>query len=495
MKYYRGICSVFLGVIFFIGDLSIAHAQEVVVVDTVELGVVGQPASVRVRDGGFSALLNGRILWTFGDTFFRSGYVSTDSATYRSNTAALGELSAPLAVTEPLDTNGTPFPAVPFTAEEQAFNDSTGSVNDRIALWIGGLIPDTDGSALAFFWKLHATGLLTYAPLGVGTAHFLPDSTTAVRDSALLFSPNEPVFTKAFLHNGMVYLYGGVVPGGLAQPQFLARAPLENATDRSAYTFWNGSAWDPDVNNIDTVMTGVSSGLTVDYNDYLQQFTAVYSPPFSNKIVMRTADLPQGPWSSPMELFTGLPPDTNLSFPYNRQGIQHPELALNGGQIIFVSYFRPTGFLLGETRLVKVTLLMAPVAPVLVSPPDGAFNQPTTVEFVWDSAGRAEAYHFQLSLDPSFATTVIDDSALTDTSLIVGSLMNDTQYYWRVRSRNAAGVSGWSPVWSFTTIVALPVAPALAAPPNGATNQPISLSLIWHPATGADTYHVQVATD
>ncbi len=486
---------VFYIVFTILVSFSDGKAQSVIVDSVEEIGMLTQPASVRVRDGGFSILLNDRILWTFGDTFFRGGYVSTDSATYRSNTAALAELSTPLALAEPLDANGTPFPAIPFTPEEQAFNDSAGGVNDRIALWIGGLVPDNDGSALAFFWKLHATGPLTYAPLGVGTAHFMSDSTRAVRDSTLLFSPSEPVFTKAFLHEGMVYLFGGRVPGGLAQPQFLARAPLANATDRSAYTFWNGSAWDPEVNNADTVMTGVSSGLAVDYNAYLEKFTAVYSPPFSNKIVMRTADFPQGPWSSPIELFTGLPPDTTLNVPYNRQGIQHPELAENNGQTIFVSYFRPTGFLLGEMRLAKVTLLMAPAEPMLVSPSDGALNQPTTVAFVWDSASRADAYHFQLSSDPSFATTVIDDSAITGTSRIVTSLANSTTYYWRVRSRNAAGVSSWSAVWRFTTIVALPAAPALAAPSDGATNQPTSLSLSWHPAAGADSYHVQAATD
>ena len=38
-------------------------------------------------------------------------------------------------------------------------------------------------------------------------------------------------------------------------------------------------------------------------------------------------------------------------------------------------------------------------------------------------------------------------------------------------------------------------APTLASPTNGATNQPISLALNWHPSAGAISYRVHVATD
>lgn len=343
-------------------------AAQLRVISVTDLGVVSRPETVINRDGGFTVLVGGKMLWTFGDTFFNTR--AEDGSAFRSNTAALAEPDMPLLLTEPVDSNGTPFPALAFTAAEQAFNDSTGSATDRIALWIGGLVPENDSTALAFYAKWHVRGALDYDFLGVGTAHFPVGSTTGMRDNGLLFSENEPVFVKAFLHEGMVYLYGGVPGDGLAQRQYLARAPLDSATQRAAYRFWNGADWDVDVDNRVSVFSGASSGVTVSYNAFLQAFTVVYSPPFSSRVLMRTAPRPEGPWSDPFELFTGMPPVPGNSF--NRQGIQHPELAKNDGRTIFVSYFRPADSLRGEIRMVEVTFGMPPRAGdfTLVGLPD-----------------------------------------------------------------------------------------------------------------------------
>ncbi|MDQ7054168.1 MAG: DUF4185 domain-containing protein [candidate division KSB1 bacterium] len=297
------------------------------VISITDLGIVSHPPTVINRDGGFTTLVGGKVLWTFGDTFFNIR--AADGSSYRSNTAALADPAAPLLLSEPVDSNGTPLPALPFTAEEQAFNDSTGSATDRIALWIGGLVAENDSTALAFYAKWHVRGALDYRFLGVGTARFTSGSTTGTRDTRLLFSENEPVFVKAFLHEGMVYLYGSVPGDGLAQRQYLARAPMDSARLRAAYRIWNGNDWDIDVENRAPVFSGASSGVSVAYNRFLQNFTVVYSPPFSNRVLMRTAPRPEGPWSDPLELFIGMEPNAGR---YNRQGLQHPELAQNDGR-------------------------------------------------------------------------------------------------------------------------------------------------------------------
>ena len=64
-----------------------------------------------------------------------------DGSQYRTNTAALADPQRPLEVSEPLDANGAPLQAIPFTDDELEYNKSTGKPDDRIALWTGGIAP------------------------------------------------------------------------------------------------------------------------------------------------------------------------------------------------------------------------------------------------------------------------------------------------------------------------------------------------------------------
>ncbi len=100
------------------------------------------------------------------------------------------------------------------------------------------------------------------------------------------------------------------------------------------------------------VFDWIPGQVSVSYNAYLHCFIAVHSGVFSNKIFIRTARRPEGPWSAPQELFTGMPP---ASGSVNYAGQELPELAKNHGKTIYVSYYHPTGFLQGELRLVEVT--------------------------------------------------------------------------------------------------------------------------------------------
>jgi hypothetical protein len=145
-------------------------------------------------------------------------------------------------------------------------------------------------------------------------------------------------------------------------------------------------------------------------------------------------------------------------------------------------------------------------APTLISPPNGATNQPLTPTLDWSDVAGATAYRVQVSTSSSFTTTVVDQQNLTSSQYVVpsGLLNNNTQYYWRANASNSQslnpwsvlpGISPWSATWSFTTLssTGLP-APTLLSPPNGATNQPLTPTLDWSDVTGATTYRVQVST-
>jgi len=74
-----------------------------------------------------------------------------------------------------------------------------------------------------------------------------------------------------------------------------------------------------------------------------------------------------------------------------------------------------------------------------------------STNLTWTASPGATSYHVQVSTNPAFSTTVIDDSTLTTTSRAFGSFNYNTVYYWRVSAKNAAGAGAYSSVWSFNT--------------------------------------------
>jgi hypothetical protein len=143
------------------------------------------------------------------------------------------------------------------------------------------------------------------------------------------------------------------------------------------------------------------------------------------------------------------------------------------------------------------TITGVPTAPTLLFPAAAAVDQPVALTLRWSRTTPASlTFRVQVSTDPTFATAIlVDDSTLTDTTRALSGLLNSTKYYWRVRGKNNGGIGAFSGSRDFTTIVAIPSATVLMSPPNGTTEQPTSMSLIWHKTTGAASYHIQLATD
>lgn len=320
------------------------------VASTRDLGTVSKPATTATRDGGESVLVGGKVLWTFGDTFFSPK--SVDGVNFRTSTAALADPSTPLAVTEPLDANGAPYAALPHTADEIAYNSTRDPTKDRIALWFGGLVPD-GGDALAFYLKLIVKPDLDYTYLGIGTARFAAGQTTGTRTPGLLFdyTKGEPRFERPMLHDGTVYLYGELSG---RQGQFgVAKAPLAQATVRSAYTFWNGTAWTADVTKTVPVIDGIPGQMSAAWNPHLGAFLAVNTDVPSQTVVARTAARPEGPWGNRTTLLTQQPSASGFGY----AGQEHVGLRKANGKVLFVTYYRNLpGFLQGELRAVEVTL-------------------------------------------------------------------------------------------------------------------------------------------
>lgn len=99
---------------------------------------------------------------------------------------------------------------------------------------------------------------------------------------------------------GFVYSYG--TPAGRSGEVRLARVPEGKILDLPSYEYWNGQSWilgDPAA--AIPVMDGRIGEISVQYNEFLGKFVAMYADEFSS-IVMRTAPTPAGPWTAPETL-------------------------------------------------------------------------------------------------------------------------------------------------------------------------------------------------
>ena len=78
-------------------------------------------------------------------------------------------------------------------------------------------------------------------------------------------------------------------------------------------------------------------------------------------------------------------------------------------------------------------------APVLAYPADGAKDVTVYATLKWKKVAGATGYHAQIATDLGFTAMFLEDSVLADTSIKMNKFADSTSYYWRVRTRNAAG--------------------------------------------------------
>lgn len=309
------------------------------------LGAIVNPDATKfIRDGASSGALGGKIVYTFGDTLFTSPAV--DGRTSRSNTAAWAELASPTVLHEPLDANGLPSQLVPFTAEEQAYNDSTKRGDDRWVIWPGRIIARPGGATGFVYFDLFRIHPDHWEEIGTGVAELAAGAIVATRNPTLLFTAPEVGFIHAaFDKDGVVWLYG--CAAGLCR---LARAPLDQATKRAGYTFWTGDGFSPSYADAAASIPGSTAGFSVQWNAYLSQYVSFASSGIGRDVIMRVAPEPWGPWSDPTTV-------TSFADGNVYAASQHPALDLDGGRTIRVSAYHDRGNFQGDIELFSLELV------------------------------------------------------------------------------------------------------------------------------------------
>ena len=168
----------------------------------------------------------------------------------------------------------------------------------------------------------------------------------------------------------------------------------------------------------------------------------------------------------------------------------------------------------------------AATVPTLITPANNATNQPVAFTSNWSKAidqtykphgltvvpvGQGTTvqnknifepmspdavtnYWYELYTDTT-TTAIIKDSTLTDTTRAISGLLNNTNYWWRVKGKNDVGWGAFSGYFKFTTVVAVPPAPTNIFPANNSTGiDPMTL-IDWSASAGATQYKIQLSND
>lgn len=139
----------------------------------------------------------------------------------------------------------------------------------------------------------------------------------------------------------------------------------------------------------------------------------------------------------------------------------------------------------------------APTAiPQLVTPSNNSAGIPIEANFDWNEIPNSDYYRVQISTDQNFSNITFDTNIYSSSQFTISDnhLYNNSTYFWRLNSNNAAGSGPWSPGWRFS-VLTRPDVPVLVTPANGSNGNPTSLYLSWKEVPTAASYRVQIAQD
>src|SRR5439155_1382527 len=126
-----------------------------------------------------------------------------------------------------------------------------------------------------------------------------------------------------------------------------------------------------------------------------------------------------------------------------------------------------------------------PGSPVNPNPSSGATSVSTTPTLTWSASG-ATSYDVKFGASNPPPPVSAGQAAA---SYSPSTLAFNPTYFWQIVAHNGGGATTGA-VWSFTTAVAPPGAPASPSPATGATGVSVTPTLTWT-SSGATSYDVK----
>jgi Domain of unknown function (DUF4185) len=359
------------------GHKPVAGPPEFSVVGIKHLPPIVNDVDVKMWDCGYSTTFQGKSVWVFGDTFLSLYNEEGKNMLCNSMAATLDQDAGDgiAAMSSMRDDTGAPDQLIPLTDEEKEFNllhqgkdCAEPPCGARWAIWPGAIIthPSSE-SAYVFYHKVYIEpGFLNFLELGHSIAVWGNVGKPAVRplvdvdpsDPTIMFPTTDRDQRHAFgsaalMMEDWLYVYGCEYETALgSSPCRLAKVHFDHVLDRSQWQFFAGEqGWVSNVELAEPVFDGCAIA-SVFYNAYLKQYIAVYAEPTTNKVMLRSANQPEGPWTQPRTLFTA---DSNFSNSlWTYDALAHPEFSEGNGKQIYITYTRKVKPFQSELSLVMV---------------------------------------------------------------------------------------------------------------------------------------------
>ncbi|KAK9478252.1 hypothetical protein V1514DRAFT_331430 [Lipomyces japonicus] len=306
-----------------------------------------------VRDIGCSSTLRGVPFWLFGDTFpFNSRGQMIGLLT---STGAMGNPVDPVKSKYlEVDGEGRPKQFIPFIEEEYRFNkEHVSGGQKRYLIWSFSPIVEVEpGEGWIFFYKgrTQSQNLADNLDFGVDVARV---SMTPDREVTVSRPLNKSLFDKdevqwgswdALVVDQFIYMYGTQ-----AGHVYVARVPKVNPLNKSAYEYWGNGKWSRDSSSKTGLFWRLQSG-SVFWSKFYKSFIMVGCTMWAdNKIIMRSAPRPEGPWTNDTLLKQLDPPAKGFNYCMNAHPWAFPDS--NGGELLVSWSDQGSGFV----ELAKVT--------------------------------------------------------------------------------------------------------------------------------------------
>jgi hypothetical protein len=348
--------------------LPILHQTDggprVVSVENGGLLFTDNPAGVSGTDAGYSLRLGNRTLWLFGDVFLL--HPTDPKKPYVAGLSNCG-LLVPRG-TGPAPLRRYRFLTDPKTGLARPLMPNLPGEDSTVRYWpFGGWHDAANRRAWLYFARIYAPGggPLNFKTLGQGLMSASTDdldritfTATPAPDGGQLWwkTEAEPLFGAAVISDSpgdWLYVVG-VDTRGRPRPGKMARVPKAKIADRAAYEYLaDGAAarWSPrvedaaDVKGLDSF-----SEMSVAYNRYLRGWLAVHTVGTSERVRLSLAERPWGPYRRLAEIRA---PHRAFEKSFCYAGKEHPELAEEGGKVLYLTYVDQQRYWL---QLLKVTL-------------------------------------------------------------------------------------------------------------------------------------------
>ncbi len=332
------------------------------------------PAGVSGTDAGYSLPLGRQTLWLFGDVFLLDASPARTYNDFVSNCAALVPAGAGADVLRHYT-----FLTAPKTGQARRLLSHTGEEKSGLRYWpLGGWHDAPSKSAYLYYERVRTSGAGPFGftveghGLAMGSAaqpenlrfERLPPSAAQDKTQEIWWSPekNRAIFGSAVVappSGDFLYIIGEQNRDGKNRGK-IARVLKSKITDKSAYTYFAGiSAANPAAPKWSAALTDAAdvegldefpNELSVSYNAYLGGYLAVHSVGISEKIRLCLAPNPWGPYRTLGEIGA---PHRALAKTFCYAGKEHPEIAQDGGKIVYITYVDGDRYWL---QLLKVTL-------------------------------------------------------------------------------------------------------------------------------------------